>query len=279
MKLSIITINYNNKTGFIATAASIQKQTWRDFEWIIVDGSSKDGSKELIEELARNPENNISYWCSEPDKGIYDAMNKGVNKASGEWVIFMNSGDCFAYCSTLQNIFKDANIADILYGYMMRGSLEGRYNNPFFMNSPYSPYKLYFDTFPHQATFIKRFLFYENGLYDTSYKILADWNWFAKLVVKYNPTVVFIPRKISIYEGGGMSDNNNWIVERDRIRKEVFYFSHTFYKDVKNVSIIEKYRFIRTIYIILLSIAKVVEKIANRYRVYKISRKNEDTLI
>ena len=77
MKLSIITINYNNKAGLQKTIDSVVAQTWRDFEWIIIDGGSTDGSKELIEQYQQH----FAYWCSEPDKGVYNAMNKGIDKA------------------------------------------------------------------------------------------------------------------------------------------------------------------------------------------------------
>ena len=80
MKLSIITVNYNNREGLQRTIDSVVSQTFRDFEWIVIDGGSTDGSKELIKQYA----DHFSYWVSEPDKGIYNAMNKGILKATGE---------------------------------------------------------------------------------------------------------------------------------------------------------------------------------------------------
>ena len=90
VKLTIITINYNNKEGLIKTFESVKKQTWSEFEFFVIDGGSTDGGKELIE---RNSQ--IDYWVSEKDSGVYNAMNKGIRKATGEYVIFMNSGDFF----------------------------------------------------------------------------------------------------------------------------------------------------------------------------------------
>ena len=91
MKLSIITINFNNLAGLKKTADSVISQTWKEFEWIIIDGGSTDGSKEFIvslnDDLNRNGWNPITYWCSEPDKGIYNAMNKGIGKAKGEYLL------------------------------------------------------------------------------------------------------------------------------------------------------------------------------------------------
>jgi glycosyltransferase involved in cell wall biosynthesis len=99
MKLSVITINYNNLDGLKQTAESIINQTWKDFEWIIIDGGSTDGSREYIvninENLNQKGWNPISYWCSESDKGIYNALNKGIFHCNGEFISCMNSGDSF----------------------------------------------------------------------------------------------------------------------------------------------------------------------------------------
>lgn len=100
-KLTIITINLNNKAGLQTTIDSVIAQTYKDFEWIIIDGGSTDGSKELIEKYT----NYIKYWVSEPDKGIYNAMNKGIKVAEGEYLQFLNSGDSLFSNSVLSDIF------------------------------------------------------------------------------------------------------------------------------------------------------------------------------
>lgn len=115
MKLSIITINYNNKAGLQKTIDSVIGQTWKDYEWIIIDGGSTDGSKELIEQYQQY----FAYWCSEPDKGVYNAMNKGIAKAKGEYLNFMNSGDSFVCDSTLMDVFTKEISADIVSGPVM----------------------------------------------------------------------------------------------------------------------------------------------------------------
>jgi len=83
-KLSIITINYNNCAGLKRTIDSVVSQSFKDYEWIVIDGGSKDGSKDLIEQYS----DSFTYWVSEPDNGIYNAMNKGIEKANGEWMLF-----------------------------------------------------------------------------------------------------------------------------------------------------------------------------------------------
>ena len=111
-KLSVITINYNNKNGLIKTINSVINQTYKDFEFIIIDGGSTDGSLEVIQEYSGQ----INYWVSEPDNGIYHAMNKGIVMAKGEYCNFMNSGDCFFDEQVLKNAFSHNLSVDIFIG-------------------------------------------------------------------------------------------------------------------------------------------------------------------
>ena len=151
MKLTVLTINYNNKEGLIKTFESVRAQTWKDFEFIVIDGGSTDGGKELIEQ-----NDQINYWVSEKDSGVYNAMNKGIKKAKGDYIIFMNSGDFFYDEYVLEKVRDefDSNI-DILYG-----------DSVFFNDKGYrkvikAPNKLTFGFFydgglNHQAVFIKK---------------------------------------------------------------------------------------------------------------------------
>ena len=112
MKFSIITINYNNSKGLKRTLDSIISQTCHEFEWIVIDGGSSDGSRELIEQH----QDSITYWCSEPDKGIYNAMNKGVNKATGDYCLFLNSGDHLCNSKVVEHLISIPFSADIVSG-------------------------------------------------------------------------------------------------------------------------------------------------------------------
>ena len=114
VKLSIITVNLNNLEGLKRTYESVVCQTFTDYEWIVIDGGSTDGSREFIEQH----QDKFAYWCSEPDKGIYNAMNKGIMRAKGEYLNFMNSGDCFASNDTLIRVLVDERNEDIIYGYI-----------------------------------------------------------------------------------------------------------------------------------------------------------------
>lgn len=223
MKLSIVTINYNDFTGLQKTAKSLLSQTFRDFEWIIIDGGSTDGSKEFIESLTSNAStsNLISYWCSEPDNGIYNAMNKGILKAKGEYLNFLNSGDAYHDQDVLTSVFaQDIPIdSDILYGNyydiyengeVVPQQLPNILDFAFLMKRPIN----------HQSTFIKRTLF-ENELYDESYKIVADGKAFMKWMLqgaKYYHLDIFVA---DFYMGGIHNQHAETIAfERKRIINE-----------------------------------------------------------
>ena len=110
--ISIITINYNNASGLEKTIRSVVEQTYNEYEYIIIDGASLDKSKEVIQEYQRY----IDFWCSEKDSGIYNAMNKGIQKASGEYLLFLNSGDVLHNSAVLAAIHGFLSVQDILYG-------------------------------------------------------------------------------------------------------------------------------------------------------------------
>ena len=217
MKLSIITINFNNCEGLQKTIESVVSQSFKDFEWIVIDGGSTDGSRELLEQYA----DHITYWVSELDKGVYNAMNKGIKVAKGEYVNFMNSGDVYASASILEDVFSTSHTADVLYGYMMRGSVDGEVNNQSMMKSNLSWIDFYRDGLPHQSTFIKRSLFDQYGLYDESLKAVSDWKFFVDAFVYHEATSEFVPKKVAVYAEGGISDVMGG-EERKRVAQELF---------------------------------------------------------
>jgi len=219
MTLSIITINYNNRDGLLKTIESVIPQTFKDFEWIIIDGGSTDGSLELIERYASK----FSYWVSEPDHGVYNAMNKGIQVAKGEYLLFLNSGDWLADDNVLKEVFDSPRTADILYGYMVSASVDGPICNEGMMKPVLYWYDFLGKTLPHQASFIARRLFDTVGLYDETYRIAADTKFFIQAIVWEKATYEFIPRVIAVFEGGGLSSDDARFEERDvRLRNEMF---------------------------------------------------------
>ena len=207
MKLSVITINYNNLSGLRKTADSVLAQTWRGFEWILIDGGSNDGSKEYIESIAAIPEANVSYWCSEPDNGVYNAMNKGIAKAKGNYLNFMNSGDVFFECKTLEK-WKDKEIdGDIIYGDWIR-----RYSDHDEFIKPITDglsALIYFVNICHQAMFIKKEKMIDG--YDEKYKIFSDWRKWQELACA-GVSFQYIPLKICIFEAeSGLSEKGRFV--------------------------------------------------------------------
>ena len=169
MKLSIITVNYNDATGLERTIKSVISQTFRDFEFIIIDGGSKDGSMDVIKQY----EDNIDFWVSEPDGGIYQGMNKGLRQSQGEYLNFMNSGD------VLDIIFSLYTDADIITGAHVGST------HPNVGKNGVTMYDLYTGAIDHQASFIKRELAFRHP-YDEKYRIVSDWKFFIEALIMDN---------------------------------------------------------------------------------------------
>lgn len=198
--LSIITVNYNNNIGLIKTLESVKKQTFSSFEHIIIDANSKDGSKDTILKYEKET-THLTYWCSEPDKGIYDGMNKGIERASGEYIYFLNSGDCLIE-NIIQKIPFDGTgyiYGDIKFIGRKKNRIEKAPNNVdlVFLWTKY---------LPHPACFIHKSLF-ENQLYDTNYKIVADWIHSFQCIIFNECSYKHIPLVISEYDQNGISSN------------------------------------------------------------------------
>lgn len=159
------------------TIDSVVGQSFTDYEWIVIDGGSSDGSRELIEQY----QNCFVYWCSEPDKGIYNAMNKGIEKASGDWFLFLNSGDWLYGNDVLQKVFSDPSDADLLYGDVMYHWPDSRGLELDKKPENLSLYFFYKDTLCHQATFYRKGIF-DNHKYNEDLRICADWALYIQLL-------------------------------------------------------------------------------------------------
>ena len=169
MKISIITVNLNNAAGLKATLDSIAKQTCHEFEHIIIDGGSNDGSVEIIREyesIISNRKSIILKWVSEPDKGIYDGMNKGVSKASGEYVYFLNSGDTLATKDTIQEMIDALDGSDFVIGRVNKVSQGCIYGQSELLSeADMSMYQMYLHGINRQSAIIRRSIQLEH-LYD-----------------------------------------------------------------------------------------------------------------
>ena len=203
MKLSIITINLNDETGLRKTIDSVINQTFTDYEFIIIDGLSKDGSVDII----KQHQEKIVYWISEKDSGIYNAMNKGIRVAKGEYLYFLNSGDIMPSSDVLDKVFfGDPHESFICGNFFMEeaGKLE---ENKSYKNRDwtFSLYDLFSGFLCHQAFFIHQSNFKLYGLYDESLRIVSDWKLFFEAIGINHTTVLFRDVDVVIYNMEGLS--------------------------------------------------------------------------
>ena len=200
MELSIITINYNNLEGLQKTINSVVSQTWRNFEWIVIDGGSTDGSKELIEKY----QDHFTYWCSEPDKGVYNAMNKGIAKAGGEFLLFMNSGDMFVDERVIDEFISAGWSEDYITGDVILDGDVTRimtYPDEKDMDLDYMRHGV----LCHQSSFIHRSLFTRYGVYDETMHIAADWKFALEVIIIHGCDYRHWNRIVADYATDGIS--------------------------------------------------------------------------
>lgn len=201
-QISIITINYNNKQGLLDTIKSVIQQSYNNYEFIIIDGNSTDGSKDVITEH----EAYLTYSISEPDNGIYQAMNKGTRIAKGDYLIYLNSGDTFFEKDTLEKIspFLSSN-ADIIFGNMNCVGKDYSWIKDY-KNEVIDFNYFVRDTLPHQGAFIKNSLINNNQCpYDETLKICSDWKFFIDAVIKRKASLLHAPVVIANYNFDGFS--------------------------------------------------------------------------
>ncbi len=202
--ISIITVVYNNVRDIRYTLESVAKQSYPHIEYIIIDGKSTDGTLEVIEEYKEH----ISYLLSEKDNGIYDAMNKGLQLATGDYVLFLNSGDELYQTQTLENIFKNCQLADIYYG---ETKLVNEDREILGDRRHQAPETFTWKSFKygmnvcHQAIYIKRSLVEP---YNLEYKLSADIDWVIRAAKKAT-TIINVKDYVAKYLVGGMSQQRH----------------------------------------------------------------------
>ena len=212
-RISIITINYNDQLGLQKTIESVISQTYTGIEFIVVDGDSSDGSKGIIDQYSSQ----ITKWVSKKDKGIYHAMNKGIKMATGDYLLFLNSGDSLIDLEVVKTVSNEmTDNKDLYYGdiYFKRKDKTTKETFPETLTFDF----FYYNNLSHQATFIKRTLFDDLFLYNESYKIAADWEFFIYAICKANVSYRHLPIYITLYDGTGISSNekNKEIITNER---------------------------------------------------------------
>ena len=225
MKISIVTINYNNLEGLKRTLTSVAEQSYRDIEHIIIDGGSTDGSVNAIKEyVTANPNNDpffkhIITWVSEKDKGIYNAMNKGIRKASGAYIEILNSGDVLAAPDVTERMVaavEKAEYPELLYGNMIKkdfssGKIIGKSGEV-----AYGLLNYFTGTLNHDCCYFRRNLFEMYGLYDENLKIVSDWKWFVQAIGLGNVKPVYADIDVTIFDASGISESNLDLRNKER---------------------------------------------------------------
>lgn len=226
MTLSIITINQNNATGLIKTMYSVLSQTNKDFEYIVIDGVSTDESIEVIQSLATSFDGRMR-WVSEPDSGIYDAMNKGIRMATGEHVQFLNSGDCLASDDVTEKMLKELKTNDnpsILYGNMLKDMPDsGILRDRCFAGQDISFLGFYTGTLNHSSAYIRKDLFEKYGLYDENLRVVSDWKWYLQAIILGEEKPVYTDIDVTLFDMHGISETNKELdkAERKKVLEEL----------------------------------------------------------
>jgi len=222
IKISIITINYNDLKGLQKTFNSVVNQSNKEFEYVVIDGGSSDGGKEFLEQNS----DKLAYWISEKDSGVYNAMNKGIKAAKGEYLLFLNSGDFLVDNTIINQVhqFIDGKV-EIYYGNLFCSQNSNRilYWSP--------PEELSFSYFldyslPHPASFIKRNLFERYFYYSENFRIVSDWEFYIYCICKMNVSYKHIDLIVSDFDFDGISsvkENEKLILsEKETVIKKHF---------------------------------------------------------
>ncbi len=236
-KLSVITINYNNKEGLENTVKSVVSQSTPDFEFIIVDGGSTDGSMDTIDKY----KSRISKWISEEDKGIYNAMNKGIDMATGEYCLFLNSGDIFYNSKIIQYFISLSLAGDIVYGNLLFTYPNGAKRKGV-MPSMLSFRHMMQDTLWHPVSFIKRKLFSTIGKFDEHFTIVSDYDFFVKAILVHKVSTQKINRIIANFKQDGVSasSENKTKIEQERREVQLKYFKKEEIEEALKIGATEK---------------------------------------
>ena len=215
-KVSIIIVTFNAEKQIHSAVKSVIDQSYDNKELIIVDGASSDNTLEIIKNYADKAP--YLKWISEPDKGVYDAMNKGINIASGEWLYFLGADDFILNSDVINSIFN-YNLQDgfdLLYGNVIMSPKNKIYDGPFDRS------KILLKNICHQAAFYKKSIHNTIGLYDINYKSLSDWHFNIKCFFNDKIEIKYIPQLIANFTTGGISKQN---IDLDFFRRFLFPFS------------------------------------------------------
>ncbi len=221
MVLTIITINRNNFVGLEKTMRSVAAQVGGDFEYIVIDGASTDGSVEVIRSFESSLGERLK-WISEPDKGIYNAMNKGIGMATGDYLQFLNSGDSLVSDDIMKRMteaLRSKGYPSILYGNMLKDMPGGKaMRDRCFAGREISFLGFYTGSLNHSSAYIRRSLFNRYGMYDEGLKIVSDWKWFLQAIVLGGEKPVYVDMDVTLFDMNGISEKSKALAKSERRR-------------------------------------------------------------
>lgn len=194
---SLITVTHNNLKGLKRTHSSVDTQTCRDFEWIVVDGASDDGTRNYLAGSSAD-------WTSEPDSGIYDAMNKGMARANGRYLLFLNAGDRLASADILETLRESIRSGPTSPGLVYGDSLEERPDGGLFLKKARSHRRARQGMFTHHQAMLYRRETFDGMRYDLRYAIAADYDLTLR-ALKTGAHVLYVPVAVCVFECGGVS--------------------------------------------------------------------------
>lgn len=230
--LSIITINYNDASGLQKTMDSVINQSYTDIEYIVIDGGSVDASVEVIESY----ENVRLQWVSEPDSGIYNAMNKGIDRANGDYLLFLNSGDFLMSNTILETVIPklDDSFSFISCNLLLDGEVKRVREHPEQISFSY----LVSNALSHPSTFIKKEMFVKHGMYNEDNKIVSDWEFFFKTLGLNGESFQKINETLTVFDMEGISSSIDSVklitAEKEAVYKKYLSAVYTSEFDVYN---------------------------------------------
>ena len=220
-RFSIITICRNAETCIERTLSSVAGQTCPAIEYIVVDGASEDDTGRIIEKYR----NQITCLISEPDTGIYNAMNKGLHNAHGDILLFLNAGDVLFNEAVIEKAghiidqYTDRDI-DVFHGKaIMYDEVSG--DGYMWASGPYSRFKAFRGAIPHPSTFYSRAAFEKNGIFDEAYKIAGDYEWLVRAVMKNRMAFAYIDLISAVFYKGGISNTPDWAQHLKKEKKKI----------------------------------------------------------
>jgi glycosyltransferase involved in cell wall biosynthesis len=282
MLLTIITINYNNAVGLRKTVESVATQTSKEFEYIIVDGASTDGSVDFIQTFKLSNFQTLNY-ISEPDSGIYNAMNKGIRLAKGDYIHFLNSGDWLVDEQVVEKMLEEVRnfefrvsssdferTLDILVGNVIAIRPDGKVRYKTNEKKPVSLYTFYRGTIEHTSAYIRRALFETYGLYDESLRIVSDWKWYLQVAGLNNANVLFTNIYVTYFDATGISSTNLELDKAERrkvleefVPKSILSDYDQYHFDIDQMERIKKHH-------LLYKIVWFIERVLFKFEKWKI---------